>query len=102
MALLRNLFHHTFHCLCHLFVTRASAHASMLCPLLLDPLHPVITGRYKLMLEQPVALPGLPRAQQEQPSAASDVADEDAHRPMVDSVIDHVTKRRARASAKKR
>jgi len=59
MPLLKNLFNHGFHCLCHLFVTRGSAEASMLCPLLLDSLHPVITTRHRLMAEQPVALPGL-------------------------------------------
>jgi len=62
MAVLRNLFHHGFHCLCHLMVSKSSPETSMICPLLLDPLHPVITDRYKLMSEQPVALPGLPRA----------------------------------------
>uniref|UniRef100_A0A7S4RVS5 Polymerase nucleotidyl transferase domain-containing protein n=1 Tax=Alexandrium monilatum TaxID=311494 RepID=A0A7S4RVS5_9DINO len=62
MPVLRNLFHHGFHCLCHLFVSRAPAEASLLCPLLLDPLHPVITTRHQLLAEQPVALPGLPRA----------------------------------------
>lgn len=62
MPVLRNLFHHGFHCLCHLMVSRSPPEVSMLCPLLLDPLHPVITDRYRLMNEQPVALPGLPRA----------------------------------------
>lgn len=61
MAVLRNLFHHGFHCLCHLFVTRSPPEVSLLCPLLLDPLHPVITDRHKLMTEQPVALPGTKR-----------------------------------------
>merc|ERR1719247_1407554 len=49
MSVLRNLFHHGFHCLCHLFVTRSPPEASMLCPLLLDPAHAVITDRHKLM-----------------------------------------------------
>lgn len=62
MNVLRNLFHHGFHCLCHLFVSRSPPEVSMLCPLLLDPIHPVITSRYKLLAEQPVAMPGLPRA----------------------------------------
>lgn len=66
MSVLRNLFHHGFHCLCHLFVTRAPAEASMLCPLLLDPAHAVITDRHKLMTEQPVALPGLKRQMEEE------------------------------------
>ncbi|CAE7546096.1 unnamed protein product, partial [Symbiodinium pilosum] len=34
---------------------------SMLCPLLIDPAHPVITDRFKLMSEQPAALPGIKR-----------------------------------------
>lgn len=59
MTVLRNLFNHGYHCLCHLFVTRAPAEASLLCPLLLDPAHAVITTRHNLMVEQPVALPGL-------------------------------------------
>mmetsp|Transcript_42415 Transcript_42415/g.66149 ORF Transcript_42415/g.66149 Transcript_42415/m.66149 type:complete len:108 (-) Transcript_42415:21-344(-) len=62
MAVLRNLFHHGFHCLCHLFVTRSSPESSLLCPLLLDPMHPVITDRHKLMAEQPVALLSMKRA----------------------------------------
>merc|ERR1712139_177927 len=49
------------HCICHLFVSKAPPEASMLCPLLLDPAHAVITDRHKLMTEQPVALPGLKR-----------------------------------------
>merc|ERR1712224_164962 len=65
MAVLRNLFHHGFHCLCHLFVSRAPPEASMLCPLLLDPAHAVITDRHKLMVEQPVAFPGLKRQLEE-------------------------------------
>merc|ERR1719428_2200455 len=65
MPVLRNLFHHGYHCLCHLFITRAPPEASMLCPLLLDPAHAVITDRHKLMVEQPVALPGLKRQLEE-------------------------------------
>lgn len=34
----------------------------MLCPLLIDPAHPVITDRFKLMAEQPVAFAGLPKS----------------------------------------
>lgn len=59
---LKNLFHHAFHCLCHLMVTCAPVEASLLCPLLLDPSHPVITHRNQLLAEQPVALAGLPSA----------------------------------------
>eukprot|EP00931_Biecheleriopsis_adriatica_P006369 TRINITY_DN107781_c0_g1_i1.p1 TRINITY_DN107781_c0_g1~~TRINITY_DN107781_c0_g1_i1.p1 ORF type:complete len:480 (-),score=110.99 TRINITY_DN107781_c0_g1_i1:49-1488(-) len=75
MPVLRNLFHHGFHCLCHLFVARSPPEVSMICPLLLDPAHPVITDRFSLMSEQPVALAGLPRAaaqgetQEDQPAA---------------------------------
>ena len=36
-------------------VSRSPADFSMLCPLLIDPAHPVITDRFKLMQEQPVA-----------------------------------------------
>lgn len=61
MAILRNLFQHALNCMSHLYVTRASPKASLLCPLLLDPTHPVIAGRHKLMAEQPAALPGLVR-----------------------------------------
>merc|ERR1711957_615410 len=93
MAVLRNLFHHAFHCLCHLFVARASAEASMLCPLLLDPIHPVITDRYKLMVEQPVALPGLPRAAGQQELATSDKAEGD------DAAGDAPTAKRRRQTA---
>mmetsp|Transcript_14255 Transcript_14255/g.33651 ORF Transcript_14255/g.33651 Transcript_14255/m.33651 type:complete len:475 (-) Transcript_14255:68-1492(-) len=59
IGVLKNLFHHGFHCICHLLVSGVAPEASMLCPLLLDPAHPVITDRYRLMTEQPVALPGL-------------------------------------------
>merc|ERR1711907_585677 len=72
MAVLRNLFHHGFHCLCHLFVTRYPPEASMLCPLLLDPTHPVITDRHKLMTEQPVALLGMRRASENLESAVEE------------------------------
>lgn len=60
IGVLRNLFDHAFHCICHLFVSKATPEASLLCPLLLTPAHPVITDRHRLMAEQPVALPGLP------------------------------------------
>lgn len=72
MAVLKNLFHHGFHCLCHLFVSKAPPEASMLCPLLLDPVHPVITDRYKLMAEQPVALMGAARAGEREEAAAEE------------------------------
>ncbi|CAK0828557.1 unnamed protein product [Prorocentrum cordatum] len=62
MSILKNLFLHGFHCLCHLFVHRAPADSSLLCPMLLDPAHPVIADRYRLMSEQPAALPGVPRS----------------------------------------
>lgn len=62
MPVLRNLFHHAFHCICHLMVTRSPPEVSMLCPLLIDPAHPVITDRFKLMVEQPVAFAGLPKS----------------------------------------
>mmetsp|Transcript_8267 Transcript_8267/g.10271 ORF Transcript_8267/g.10271 Transcript_8267/m.10271 type:complete len:479 (-) Transcript_8267:11-1447(-) len=62
MPVLRNLFHHAFHCICHLMVTRSPPDVSMLCPLLIDPAHPVITDRFKLMAEQPVAFAGLPKS----------------------------------------
>lgn len=61
MPILRNLFHHGFHCICHLLVSRSGPESSMLCPLLIDPLHPVITGRFQLMAEQPSALPKKPK-----------------------------------------
>lgn len=77
MAVIKNLFHHGFHCLCHLFVTRAPPEASMLCPLLLDPAHPVIADRYALMAEQPLALPGLPRAAERAAAEAAAEDDED-------------------------
>lgn len=60
MSTLRNLFHHGYHCLSHLFVTQALAEdGSLLCPLLLDPAHGVITSRYELMAQQPAALVSL-------------------------------------------
>ena len=65
MPVLRNLFHHAFHCICHLMVTRSAAEVSMLCPLLIDPAHPVITDRFKLMAEQPVAFAGLAKSKSE-------------------------------------
>mmetsp|Transcript_54955 Transcript_54955/g.102937 ORF Transcript_54955/g.102937 Transcript_54955/m.102937 type:complete len:493 (-) Transcript_54955:16-1494(-) len=74
MAILRNLFHHGFHCICHLFVSRSPPEVSMLCPLLIDPAHPVITDRFKLMAEQPVALPGLPRKGSKDAKADHDAA----------------------------
>lgn len=55
--MLRNLFNHAFNCLCHLFVSRQfTPEGSLLCPLLLDPAHGVITNRHALMTEQPQAL----------------------------------------------
>ncbi|CAE8715243.1 unnamed protein product, partial [Polarella glacialis] len=82
MAVLRNLFHHGFHCICHLFVARSPPEVSMLCPLLLDPAHPVITDRYKLMSEQPVAMPGMKRAsEQEEPPQESATVPEDKPPP---------------------
>eukprot|EP00927_Polykrikos_kofoidii_P027623 TRINITY_DN24235_c0_g1_i1.p1 TRINITY_DN24235_c0_g1~~TRINITY_DN24235_c0_g1_i1.p1 ORF type:complete len:482 (+),score=67.63 TRINITY_DN24235_c0_g1_i1:116-1561(+) len=71
MVVLRNLFQHAFNCICHSLVSRSPPEISMICPLLLDPTHPVITERHNLMFEQPVALPGLPRAREE--SFAEDV-----------------------------
>lgn len=76
MAVLRNLFHHGFHCICHLFVTRAPAEASLLSPLLLDPAHPVITNRHALLNEQPVALVGLQSATERAAAAAEADAEE--------------------------
>ncbi|CAK9108118.1 unnamed protein product [Durusdinium trenchii] len=61
MPVLRNLFHHGYHCVCHLMVSRSPAEVSMLCPLLIDPAHPVITDRFKLMQEQPVAFVPKPK-----------------------------------------
>lgn len=66
MPVLRNLFHHAFHCICHLMVTRSAPEVSMLCPLLIDPAHPVITDRFKLMAEQPVAFAGLPKSKSQE------------------------------------
>jgi len=63
IGVLKNLFNHVHQCICHLFSsTEPVTDCSLLCPLLIDQKHPVITGRYKLMAEQPVALPGLPKA----------------------------------------
>merc|ERR1711916_228594 len=62
MPVLRNLFSHSFHCICALYLNRSPPENSMLCPFLLDPKHPVITDRHKILIEQPVALRGLPRA----------------------------------------
>jgi len=78
MPVLRNLFHHGFHCLCHLLVSRSPPEVSMLCPLLIDPAHPVITDRFRLMNEQPVALPGLGRSSSlpEKEAAATAAAEE--------------------------
>jgi len=59
MAVIRNLFQHGLNCLSHLFVTRPEG--SLLCPLLLDPAHPVIASRHGLLAEQPMALPGQKR-----------------------------------------
>ncbi|CAE7375508.1 Tent4a [Symbiodinium natans] len=74
MHILRNLFHHGFHCVCHLFVSRSPPEVSMLCPLLIDPAHPVITDRFKLMSEQPAALPGLKRKASQAESLESSAA----------------------------
>eukprot|EP00927_Polykrikos_kofoidii_P045647 TRINITY_DN39679_c0_g2_i1.p1 TRINITY_DN39679_c0_g2~~TRINITY_DN39679_c0_g2_i1.p1 ORF type:complete len:493 (-),score=97.32 TRINITY_DN39679_c0_g2_i1:78-1556(-) len=71
MSVLRNLFHHAFHCLSHNAVSCSPPEVSLLCPLLLDPAHAVITQRYALMAEQPVALVGLKRA--------NESADDDDH-----------------------
>jgi len=57
MGVLRNLFHHGFHCLSQQFVKRPTPEeGSLICPLLLDPAHAVITSRFALMSEQPAAL----------------------------------------------
>lgn len=81
MPVLRNLFHHGFHCICHLLVSRSPPEVSMLCPLLIDPAHPVITDRFRLMNEQPMALPGLGRssapAGEETAAAAAAAAEEE-------------------------
>ncbi|CAJ1368763.1 unnamed protein product [Effrenium voratum] len=69
MPVLRNLFHHGFHCLCHLFVSRSPSESSMLCPLLIDPQHPVITDRFKLMAVQPSAFPGAKPGNEPEPEA---------------------------------
>lgn len=74
MSILRNLFHHALACLNHLFVSAAPAGASMLCPLLLDPAHPVITSRHTLLAEQPMALQGLKRGAAEEPAAEEQAA----------------------------
>jgi len=62
IGVLRNLFHHGYHCLCHSFTSQAPAEASMLSPFLLDPAHGVIASRFQLIAEQPVAMSGIPRA----------------------------------------
>eukprot|EP00929_Paragymnodinium_shiwhaense_P014251 TRINITY_DN12213_c4_g1_i1.p1 TRINITY_DN12213_c4_g1~~TRINITY_DN12213_c4_g1_i1.p1 ORF type:complete len:473 (+),score=101.80 TRINITY_DN12213_c4_g1_i1:85-1503(+) len=62
IAVIKNLFQHGYHCLCHLMVTRSGSDVSMMTPLLLDPAHPVIADRHRLMSEQPVALAGLKKA----------------------------------------
>lgn len=85
MAVLRNLFHHGYHCLCHLFVTRAPSESSLLCPLLLDPAHPVITDRHRLMAEQPVALPGLRRASDEPDTLTEDFSAPPVKKPRIDT-----------------
>lgn len=80
MPVLRNLFSHSFHCICALYLNRSPPENSMLCPFLLDPKHPVITDRHKLLIEQPVALRGLPRARER----AARVADGDV------SIVDYL------------
>jgi len=71
MSTLRNLFHHGFHCLSHLFVTQSLMEdGSLLCPLLLDPAHGVITSRYELMAQQPAALASLRRSNDKDSAAA--------------------------------
>mmetsp|Transcript_91948 Transcript_91948/g.231189 ORF Transcript_91948/g.231189 Transcript_91948/m.231189 type:complete len:490 (-) Transcript_91948:113-1582(-) len=73
MSTLRNLFHHGYHCLSHLFVTQALMEdGSLLCPLLLDPAHGVITSRYELMAQQPAALASLQRSSDFQEGAEGD------------------------------
>jgi len=62
IAVIKNLFIHGLQCLSHLLVTRPGPEASLLCPLLLDPAHPVIASRLQLVAAQPVALPGLARS----------------------------------------
>ena len=41
----------------------------MLCPLLIDPQHPVITDRFKLMAVQPSAFPGAKPGNEPEPEA---------------------------------
>lgn len=64
LPVLKNLFSHALQCISHLFLTRVGPHRSLLCPILLDPKHPVIAGRHSLMTEQPTVLPGLRRSLQ--------------------------------------
>lgn len=76
MSVLRNLFHHGFHCLCHLFVARAlTEDGSLLCPLLLDPAHGVITSRHQLLAEQPAALMSMRRTEDNAAGESADAAD---------------------------
>jgi len=83
MSTLRNLFHHGFHCLCHLLVTRAPGEESLLCPLLLDPAHGVITERFNLMAQQPAALASQRLRSSEAAREAADGEEPAAKRPRV-------------------
>mmetsp|Transcript_43328 Transcript_43328/g.92755 ORF Transcript_43328/g.92755 Transcript_43328/m.92755 type:complete len:636 (-) Transcript_43328:232-2139(-) len=56
MSTLRNVFHHSFHCLNWLFAHHKVEDGSLICPLLLDPAHGVITSRHQLLAAQPAAL----------------------------------------------
>lgn len=51
--MIQRLFHHAYHCLAYNITNRASAEDSLLCPLLLDPVHAVITERHDLLKVQP-------------------------------------------------
>jgi len=61
IGVLKNLFMHGLSCLSHLFSSPEEEYASLLCPLLLDPTHPVIASRERLLMSQPAALPSFSR-----------------------------------------
>jgi len=60
MSMVKSLFAHGAYCLAHMFLQDPPVEGSMLCPLLLDASNPVVSSRRRLLVEQPVALLGVP------------------------------------------